>query len=232
MKMSDIKWRHCITLPEGVTQGSKNCEEDLRQWKFPSDLFQDKTVLDVGSCDGYFSFYSESHGAKEVCAIDPYRYGGIDTRWSGKIGFDYAREQLNSKVKDQFIQLEEISPETVGEFDIALFLGIFYHLIHPVFILEKVANICKETLIIETLIDPYCETLKVPSLKFYPEGFKNQDGTIDRTTYWTPNTLWLNQYLKRIGFRTVETRIIYGGWRSITYASNKDPNYKADWGKW
>ncbi len=231
MKSSDIKWRHCIQLPEGMTKGSKNTLIDLQQFKFPSDLFQDKTVLDVGSDDGYFSFYSESHGAKEVCAIDPYRYG-FDNRWSGKDGFNYAREQLNSKVKDQFIQLEEISPDSVGMWDVVLFLGVFYHLPHPTIILDNISKCCKQTLVLETLIDPYCETLKVPSLKFYPEGFKNQDGTVDRTTYWTPNTLWLNQYLKRIGFRQVETRIIYGGWRSITYASDKDPDYKADWGTW
>ena len=231
MQMSDIKWRHRIQLPEGLTAGSKNCEEDLRQWKFPSDLFQDKAVLDVGSCDGFFSFYSEQNGAKEVCAIDPYRYG-FDERWSGKNGFNYAREQLNSKVKDQFIQLEEINPDSVGMWDVVLFLGVFYHLPFPCQILEKVASVCVETLVIETLIDPYSETLKDPILKFHPEGFRNHDGTIDKTTYFVPNTLFLNSYLTRIGFQNVETRVIYSGYRSITYAFNRIKNYDCQWGQW
>ncbi len=233
MKETDIRWRHSIKLSDGtITKGTKNTFIDLQQFCFPENLFRDKIVFDVGCCDGFFCKHAFEQGAKDVCGYDNYRWTFDIDRWNGMRGFEKMRLDSGYPIRASTIPMEEINPDTVGYCDVLLFLGVFYHLPHPTIILDNISKCCKQTLVLETLIDPYCETLKVPSLKFYPEGFKNQDGTVDLTTYWTPNTLWLNQYLKRIGFQTVETRIIYGGWRAICYAKDKDPNYKSDWGEW
>ena len=44
-----------------------------------------------------------------------------------KRGFELARHALGSSVEDRDVELLDISPETVGHFDLVLFLGIFYH---------------------------------------------------------------------------------------------------------
>ena len=105
MDHNDIKWRHCIDLGNGVvTKGTKNTMADLQQWQFPPDLFKGKTVLDIGACDGCFSFYAEKMGASRVLAVDPYRWT-FDDRWSGQQGFNYAHSVLSSKVETSILPL-------------------------------------------------------------------------------------------------------------------------------
>ena len=107
-RVNNIKWRHKIPLKNGqVTRGTKDTSVDLQQFDFSNDLFKDKTVADIGACDGFFSFHAEQQGAKEVLAIDPYRWT-LDDRWSGMEGFKLAREINESKVKDSVELLEDL----------------------------------------------------------------------------------------------------------------------------
>ena len=225
MDHNDIRWRHCIDLGNGIiTNGSKDTFIDLKEWNFPSEFFKNKSVLDVGACDGCFSFYAEKMGAKRVLAIDPYRWT-FDDRWSGKKGFNYAHKMLNSKVESSVLSLEEISEKTIGKWDIVLFWGVFYHLPNPLNITEKLATICDDTFVIETHIDRTFQYLRFPLIRFYPNGEVNND----KTTYWGPTTHFIDSYLSRIGF-VPETRLIYKKSRSITYAKKK-PNYRSDFGE-
>lgn len=221
-----IKWRHCIDLGDGrVTQGTKDTFVDLQQWQFPPDLFKGKTVLDVGACDGCFSFYAERNGASRVLAVDPYRWT-YDDRWSGMAGFNYAHKALNSKVETSTIPLEDISVETVGAWDVVLFLGVFYHLRDPFDITEKLTKVCKETFVLETHIDARLQQAPIPLVAFYPNGEVNND----KTTYWGPNTKFLDEFLGRVGFDTY-TKPIYNGHRSISYGKRR-ADYKENWGEW
>ena len=222
-----IRWRHCIDLGDEITKGTKDTFEDLRQWRFPADLFDGKTVLDIGACDGCFSFYAEQHGAKEVLAVDPYRWT-YDDRWSGMEGFNYAHKKLNSKVRTSTIPFENISEETIGRWDVILFLGVFYHLPNPFDITEKLTKICNDTLVLETYIDHQLQSVqpRMPLVRFYPNG----EVTNDKTTYWGPNTYFLDDFFGKIGFNA-ESRLIYGGFRSITYAKKK-ADYRLSWGEW
>lgn len=233
-RVSKIKWRHSIHLKNGqVTKGTKDTQADLQQFQFPPDLFKDKTVADVGACDGFFSFYAEQNGAKDVLAIDPYRWT-LDERWSGMNGFNLAREINESKVKSSTELLEELSPESTGEWDIVLFLGVFYHLVNPIKILENVASIAKETLVVETINAEYWgyrygapTTLKDgnaylnpffvenPMLLYYPTD--QIDG--DYTTWYAPNPKYIEDFLTDQGFKTFDTKRIFGSSRFITIAS-------------
>ena len=131
-RVSNLRWRHTIPLPSGqVTPGTKDTRVDLREFKWDKDLFADKTVIDVGACDGFFSFHAEKMGASRVLGVDPYRWT-LDNRWSGQKGFNLARELIDSKVEDSVVLLEDLSPETVGKWDVSLFLGVFYHLVNPI----------------------------------------------------------------------------------------------------
>ena len=67
-------WWHSIDLGQGVvTKGFKTPETlqyELESLRLP-DL-RDKTVLDIGAWDGFFSFEAERRGAKRVVALDHY----------------------------------------------------------------------------------------------------------------------------------------------------------------
>ncbi|MDP7197771.1 MAG: DUF4214 domain-containing protein, partial [SAR202 cluster bacterium] len=54
----------------------------------PENL-KNKTVLDIGTADGYYSFLCESRGAKKVVAVD----------WMEFSGFSILHKVLNSKVE-------------------------------------------------------------------------------------------------------------------------------------
>ena len=56
--------------------------------------FRDKTVLDIGCWDGFWSFYAEQRGAKRVLATDD-----SAQNWAGEAGFFLAKELLKSTVE-------------------------------------------------------------------------------------------------------------------------------------
>jgi hypothetical protein len=69
-----------------------------------------------------------------------------------KRGFQIARRALNSNVESRQIGVLGLSPETVGVFDLVLFLGVLYHMRHPLLALEKVFSVTGKQLILETHI--------------------------------------------------------------------------------
>ena len=119
----------------------------LARLDLPSSL-AGRTVLDIGAWDGFFSFEAERRGAARVVAADYYAWHGIG--WGthqGKAGFTLARECLGSRVEDLDIDVMDLSPERVGTFDVVLFLGVLYHLRHPLLALERIASVTRELLI-------------------------------------------------------------------------------------
>jgi tRNA (mo5U34)-methyltransferase len=113
-RINSREWLHRITLAPGiVTPGREDTSRKADLIAFPAD-FTGKTVLDVGTRDGYFSFEAERRGARHVVAYDqylPYR-----------AGFNIVKEILGSKVEHRLGSVYDISPATVGEFDVVLFL--------------------------------------------------------------------------------------------------------------
>ena len=194
--MDSIKWFHSIPLNDGtVTPGLDASMAKLEQIGLPKDL-TGKTVLDIGSWDGFFSFQAEKAGAKRVLATDHFCWSGPG--WGTKDGFNFAHKALNSKVESLDIDAMDVSPDNVGEFDIVMFLGILYHLQDPMAGLRVAANVCKELLIIETVVDDIHRWK--PSMVYYPgDSFNNDD-----TNYWAPNAAALKGMLKDLGFSRVE----------------------------
>lgn len=91
----------------------------------PDDI-TGKTVVDIGAWDGAFSFDCERRIAARVLATDHFIWERM-----GHGGFDLAHEVLQSRVESKTIRVEDLSPETVGVFDGALFLGVLYHAQNP-----------------------------------------------------------------------------------------------------
>jgi tRNA (mo5U34)-methyltransferase len=200
-------WWHHLDLGQGIItpghQGTTTMDgtaETLERLHLPDDL-TGKTVLDVGAWDGAFSFAAEKRGANRVLATDHYVWH--DERF-GMDGFLTARELLGSKVQHKDIDVFDISPETVGVFDITLFLGVLYHLRNPLLALDRMAAVTRELIIVETHVVRTNED-HLPLMRFYEGAELNGDPT----NWWGPNLLCLEQMVRSAGFREVRVMDVY-----------------------
>ena len=195
-----LRWYHTIDLGHGVvTRGIDDTPLRLARLDLPSSL-AGRTVLDIGAWDGFFSFEAERRGAARVVAADYYAWHGIG--WGthqGKAGFTLARECLGSRVEDLDIDVMDLSPERVGTFDVVLFLGVLYHLRHPLLALERIASVTRELLIVETAVDMV--GVRRPAVAFYPERELGDDPT----NWWGPNIPAVHGMLCASGFQQVRT---------------------------
>jgi tRNA (mo5U34)-methyltransferase len=191
-----IKWWHPVDLGQGVVApGIDVTHHRLADIRMPEDL-TGLTVLDIGAWDGFFSFEAERRGASRVLATDSFCWDGGG--WGTKAGFELARRVRQSRVEDKWIQVLDLSPESVGTFDVVLFLGVLYHMKHPLLALERVASVTRTQLIMSTQVDLI--GVKRPAMALYPDAELNGD-----PTNWVgPNPAAVIAMLKMVGFDRVE----------------------------
>jgi tRNA (mo5U34)-methyltransferase len=145
--VAGIRWFHTIDVGQGVvTPGVGGNTRTLRRLGLPQRL-DGLSVLDVGAADGFYSFEAERRGAERVLAIDTF------CSWGTREGFDLARRALRSRVEDKRIDVFDLSPHTTGVFDLVLFLGVLYHLRHPLLALGRIFSVTGNHLILETHVD-------------------------------------------------------------------------------
>jgi tRNA (mo5U34)-methyltransferase len=158
-----------------------------------------KRVLDLGTRDGFFAFECERQGA-EVVAVD---YAGMDAT-----GFGAARRIYGSQVKYLQANVYDLTPQQLGTFDVVLFLGLLYHLRHPLLALDRARALCRGLFIVESLTcdarvftgfetgRPLAELAPpltdVPLAQFLPVGRYHSDST----NKWVPNQACLRALLE------------------------------------
>jgi tRNA (mo5U34)-methyltransferase len=192
-----IRWYHTLDLGGGiVTSGVDHSPSRLARVDLPASL-AGKSVLDIGAWDGFFSFEAERRHAARVVAADYYSWHG--TGWGTKAGFTLARRALGSHVEDVDVDVMDLTPERVGTFDVVLFLGVLYHLPHPLLALERVASVTRDLLILETVVDMV--GVRRPAAAFYPA----RDLNGDPTNWWGPNIPAVHGMLQAVGFSSVRT---------------------------
>ena len=94
----------------------------------------------------------------------------------------------------------DLSPERVGTFDVVLFLGVLYHMRHPLLALEHAASVTGGQLIVETHVD--LSFLRRPAMAFYP----GHELLLDQTNWWGPNVEAVVAMLRDCGFPRVEVK--------------------------
>jgi hypothetical protein len=94
--------------------------------------------------------------------------------------------------------LSDVTVGKLGQFDVVLYNGIFYHVVDPIHHLIELAKIARHMLTVETWID----NLDVPRavMNFFPA---EQTPPGHPKWGWGPNSLLMHALLKRIGFATV-----------------------------
>jgi len=137
-------WWHSFELPDGTRiQGVSDLDAQkirLAQFPIPQDL-SGKRVLDIGAWDGWFSFEMERRGA-EVVAIDRF----------DNPRFREMRARLGSRVEYRQVDVYDVSPSALGYFDVVLFLGVLYHLRHPLLALERVCSVTRDMAAVESFV--------------------------------------------------------------------------------
>jgi SAM-dependent methyltransferase len=197
-QIGSVRWFHSIDFGNGViSKGIRSLESISLQADtvFKHDI-RGKSVLDVGAWDGALSFEAERRGASRVVASDYFCWVGGG--WGKKRTFDLAKRYLKSNVEEVISDIFDLSPNTVGTFDVVLFLGVLYHLKEPLRALENIAQLTHELLVIET--ETALDTFDRPLMTFFPGNELNNDAT----NWWAPNISCVEAMLKVAGFKKVE----------------------------
>lgn len=195
-EVAELKWWHTIDLGNGiVTPGLDPTPRRLPELQIPHDL-TGLSVLDIGAWDGFFSFEAERRGARRVLATDSFCWG--QGGWGTKAAFELARQALGSHVEDLDIDPLELSPDRIGTFDLVLFIGVLYHMRHPLLALERVFSVTRDRLILQTQVD--LSALDRPALAFYQGTELNNDPT----NWCGPNPPAVVAMLRTVGFSDVK----------------------------
>ena len=202
-------WYHSIELRPGIVTPGRAAERNVLPYLGIPDDLSGVSVLDIGCWDGFFSFECERRGAKRVVAADIWETFGRDA-------FDFARAELGSSVEPAQASVYDLPDLLDQRFDLVLFLGVLYHLKHPLLAIEKISEITTPggLAIVETAVD-VASLMDRPLMAFYPGDELNGDPT----NWWTPNVPALASMLDVCGFRDMVSRVqLYGGNRSVFHA--------------
>jgi len=121
--------------------------------ELPSDM-RGKTVLDIGASDGFYSFYAEECGAKEVNAVDNYIFGegqpkgGVERykHYSSR-GFILDKELKKSRVALHDTDLYELGGMIPSDY--TFMFSVHHHLDDPILGFDIVCSLTKEKLFLE-----------------------------------------------------------------------------------
>jgi tRNA (mo5U34)-methyltransferase len=211
-------WWHSFELPDGsIIQGVNDLagqKSRIAQFPIAADL-TGKRVLDIGAWDGWFSFEMERRGA-EVMAVD---------NWDND-RFRYIHQALGSRVDYRILDVYDLHPDKIGRFDIVLFLGVLYHLKHPLLALEKVCALTTELAAVDSY---FAARLKSGALMEFYE-LDELGGQFDN---WVgPSVECLLAFCRTAGFARVELRNVirhsacvacYRKWEPAAPASGSPP---------
>jgi tRNA (mo5U34)-methyltransferase len=169
----------------------------------PQDL-KGASVLDIGCNAGFYSMEMKRRGAGRVLGIDS------DPRY-------LAQARLASEVLELDIQFRELSIYDVaalGErFDIVLFMGVLYHLRHPLLALDLIhEHVAGDMLVFQSMqrgaqeVEPvaadydffdtdHFDRPGYPKLHFVEHQYAR-----DWTNWWVPNAACAEAMLRSAGF--------------------------------
>jgi tRNA (mo5U34)-methyltransferase len=173
----------------------------------PSDL-SGRTVLDIGCNAGFYSIAMKRRGAARVLGID------FDETY-------LAQARFAAEMADAEIEFQKLSVYDVGalneRFDIVLFMGVLYHLRHPLLALDLVReHTVGDLMVFQSMQRGSTEVTALdenyhfwredlfddpafPKLHFIEHRYSN-----DPTNWWIPNRACTEAMLRSAGFEITE----------------------------
>ncbi|MDX8528967.1 TIGR04290 family methyltransferase [Mesorhizobium sp. MSK_1335] len=169
----------------------------------PADL-SGKSVLDVGCNAGFYSIEMKRRGAERVLGID------FDADYLTQARF--AAEIVGCDIEFRNLSVYDVG--ALGEtFDIVLFMGVLYHLRHPLLALDLIReHVARDLMIFQSMQRGSTEVLAVeenyqfwtqdlfdrpefPKLHFIEHRYAD-----DPTNWWIPNRSCIEAMLRSAGF--------------------------------
>jgi len=209
-KLNTVSWYQRFEILPGVFTPGKlltKPKELFAHLGLPSDL-TGKRVLEVGTWDGPLAFECEARGAVVTA---------MDIQDPARTGFNVAREILESKVTYVQGSVYDAAQLLTGIFDYVFFLGVFYHLKHPVLAFEELSKLLNQggTLVFEgECLRNYWENEEgkrcdfpdliaiansnIPLCLFYADTFKGDD-----SNWFIPNFACLKGWMQAAGLLVV-----------------------------
>lgn len=172
----------------------------------PADL-TGKTVLDIGCNGGFYSIAMKRRGADRVVGID------FDEAY-------LAQARFAAEVEEVDVEFRKMSVYDVGalgeRFDIVLFMGVLYHLRHPLLALDLIReHVAGDLLVFQSMQRGSREVTDVAEnyafwddAPFEGEGFPRlhfieRRFADDPTNWWVPNAACAEAMLRSAGFAIV-----------------------------
>jgi len=180
------------------------CIENTIPW----DL-RGKTVLDVGCNAGFFSIEMKRRGADRVVGIDS------DDRY-------LAQARLATEIAGAEVELRKLDVYDVAElgekFDLVLFMGVLYHLRHPLLALDLLReHVARDLLLVQTLLRgnvdpprewdedyPFEETSVFDDPRWPKMHFVEREYAHDWTNWWIPNRACAAAMICSAGFTVMQ----------------------------
>ncbi|WP_029136546.1 class I SAM-dependent methyltransferase [Nakamurella lactea] len=138
-------WFHTFALAPGIYTPGIARDHGYRLPAVGADRFAGRSVLDVGTFDGFYSFLAEGRGARRVVAVDNEQY----VEWVGArfgvtlpaaAGFRAIAELLESRV--EYHRMDALDVRRLGEsFDVVLCFGILHRVTDPIALLRALADV-------------------------------------------------------------------------------------------
>jgi tRNA (mo5U34)-methyltransferase len=169
----------------------------------PADL-RGKSVLDIGCNAGFYSLEMKRRGAERVLSID------TDEHYLRQARF--AAEMEGAKI--EFLQMPVWDIAALNEkFDLVIFMGVLYHLRHPLLALDLIhEHVAKDLLLFQSMQRGSKDVIRVkPDYDFnetapfedtgYPKlHFIEHRYSHDETNWWIPNRACVEAMLRSSGF--------------------------------
>jgi tRNA (mo5U34)-methyltransferase len=203
-------WFHNLDL-DGVPTAPSHFLGDYPnvKWRRFSGIIPDrlegKTVLDIGCNAGFYAMEMKRRGAERVLGLD------TDDEY-------LAQARFAAEVNGLRIEFRKMSAYDVGQlrekFDLVIFMGVLYHLRHPLLALDLIhEHVAGDLLLFQSMqrgskelrdiAEDYPITATAqfedpqwPSLHFIEHRYAE-----DPTNWWVPNRACAEAMLRSSGFR-------------------------------
>ncbi|HEX6978189.1 MAG TPA: TIGR04290 family methyltransferase [Alphaproteobacteria bacterium] len=205
-------WFHNIDL-KGVKTAPNHFLGDYPaiKWRhfadaLPTDV-SGRTVLDIGCNAGFYSIEMKRRGAARVVGIEPAEEYLEQARFAAEM----------CEVDIELHRLSVYDVAKLGEkFDIILFMGVFYHLRHPLLALDLIHDhVAKDILVFQSMlrgsdiVEPIDENYPFRERGIFERpgfprmSFIEQRYADDETNWWIPNRACAEAVLRSSGFEIV-----------------------------
>jgi tRNA (mo5U34)-methyltransferase len=206
-------WFHNLHLPDGRQTAPDHPLGDFPRFKWeqiaphvPDDL-SGKTALDIGCNAGFYTFELARRGAS-VVGID------VDPHYLEQAAWAADAFALADRTRFEQLAVYELA-RSPRRYDVVLFMGVLYHVRHPLLALDIVAAKVRELLVLQTLTMPGDDVVEPPrdlalaerdlmrapgwpKLAFIEHALQQ-----DETNWWAPNDAAVEAMVRSTGLEVV-----------------------------